>query len=249
MDELFRKNVKFFLAGTLSKNETLKFLDQVKEFEACRVYLEEQVRLSSASHQPHMAAPNRLPGHGCSSATPRRSSVSSSPIDSPHLGAILRPRRGIGAKKTLMFGCLLLAVLYALRPALTEDDKPELTATDVVVAEALTDGAPISTSPKGSYQSRPMIISAFFPSGNESARLVFLSSGVSILDWSFKQGDWGVQFDTTKVPSTTGELPALEVVLPFPDKTTLPLEKGKRYFYFLELPNGRQSAPQSIDIR
>lgn len=249
MDEIFRKNVKHFLAGTLNKSDTLLVLDKIKESEACRRYLEEQVRLSAASQHPHVATNHRMPNHACSPTSPNGAHQTAAASNPSAFGPILRRRTGFGAKRTIMFGCILMAVLFAFRPGSKKEDAPKLTAQDIVVAEAITEGSPISISPKGTCDSRPMGVTAFLPSGNESGQLVFMSSGVELLRWDFNQGDFGVQMESAMILSETGKLPAMEIVLPFPDKSALPLEKGKRYFYFLELPNGRQSAPQRIDIR
>lgn len=250
MDEQFCKQVKFFLAGTLNKEDTIAVLDQVKASEECRRYLEEQVRLTSSQHKAHSSSSGFQQRHNCGSVTPRP------PIAAAGSAAILpgsavygQRRKFFDTKRTMMFGCIVLAVLYALRPQDEVKDLTPLDAKQVVVAAALMDGSPILIAPKGECSSRPMAISATIPPGNQTVSLVFMANAKPIFSRTYTSQEAGVEMDTKVHRSATGELPAIDVLLPFPSKKDLPLEIGKRYFYYMELPNGRQSAPQSIDIR
>ncbi len=244
MDDKFRKQVKYFLAGTLDKKDTLSVLDQVKNSEECRRYLEEQTRLSPSRHKPHHAAGTDSQTHRCGSATPPRFAGEVSPR---MIKSVLRPGRSPNVRRLLFFGVILATIVFVFNKE--NNAKPTLNAQQILVAAAIADGSPIATSPQGDCPTRPVTVAVLVPSGNQSIKLIFMANGMSVFEQQYKSTDFGVQMDSKTVPSDTGTLPAVEVILPFPDNKALPLEIGQRYFYFLELPNGRQSAPISIDIR
>ncbi len=250
MDEHFCKQVKFFLAGTLNKEDTIAVLDQVKASEECRRYLEEQVRLTSSRHKAHGSPYGFQQRHNCGSVRPPTTpSLTTASGMLPGSSVYGQRRKFFDTKRTLLFGGILAVILYVLPSKDEEKERPPLDAKQVVIAEALMDGSPILLSPKGECSTRPMAISATLPPGNQTLSLVFMSSGTAIFSRSYDSQEVGVEMEKGMHPSTTGELPAVDVLLPFPSKKDLPLEIGKRYFYYIELPNGRQSAPQSIDIR
>ncbi len=252
MDERFRKQVKHFLAGTLDKKATLAVLDRVKESEECRLYLEEQARLASSRHRPNYATQTGAAlGHYGQRTAAGKSFEDVARGSNHDFTSLLRPRRGMSMRRMMIFGGLVAAALFMFNNRNgAQATRPPLKPQEILVADAIAEGSPIATSPRGILTARPITISGYLPPGNQSLRIVFLAAGGRpVHEQNFTAGDSGVQMDPASIPGLEGNLPAVEFLVPFPNRKKLPLEKGKRYFYFLEIPNGRQSAPQPIDVR
>ena len=252
MDEGFPSKVKDFLAGTLSREETLALLDQVKKSEECRRILEEQTRLMSAGRRAETPLYRSNSGHDCASFDGSTSSRQQLKNANASDFTNLMPRARKRGLKLLIIVSLLLFALFMTGNwpgAKTKTNPPRLSDVEWETAGALAQGNPIATSPRGVTDSRPMVVSGFLPAGNDEIRLVVTEDGKTVYDQKYDKNSSGAEFEDRDIPGRKGQLKVVDFLLPFPDHKQLVLAAKSRYFYFLELPNGRQSAPLTLDVR
>lgn len=240
--------VRRLLNGGLGREETLAAMDHVRHCLPCRRMMTEESRLGA--RRGHLAE-ERLPAVDTFSEEARERSAQNSP--GGHRAAqfgVYRPPAS--RRKSLVRLALLGAVILLLMGGqrfFRSDRKIEVSARDLLVAEALTEGRPFLDSPRGVLANRPKILSLILPPGERRFQIRVLADGKSVYSAEYLEGETGVNFERREVPRPAGALPAREAIIPFPGADALPLEKGREYFWLVELANGNQSAPAPLRIR
>ena len=245
MDAEFRMKVKQFLTGDLSREETIKVLDQVKSSESCRRYLEEQSQIAASSRKGGLAKHRATSGSTCGAIDPAAKMQKHLRSSRPEEWASLM---GTNKGRRMRRLVILAVVMLALTSTAYYNPfaKTEIDVNDLWILESISEGIPVIRSPKGEFKVRPMGIATVLPRANKTIRIVITCDGVVVYDAQKRVSDQGTTFEDEIIKSGGKEALVIEALTPFPGADELTLEKGKKYFMYIELPNEQQSAPTLI---
>ncbi|MCA9322465.1 MAG: hypothetical protein KDB53_17110 [Planctomycetes bacterium] len=230
------------LTGSLNRAQTLSVLDHAKTCEDCKRSLEDRARLTT----------------GRSSDEPQRDLQGCRGVEAP---PALRTRSGLGTeeieewsrkgrtntgmRRVITTGIILAGLLFAFK-RLSEKSLPPANLDRLLAAMSIEEGDAWIVTPFGPVSHRPMVLTAWLPPGNDRVEVEYARDGQIVLKQEFRTGERGCTFDRGTVPGREGPLPAIEIILPFPDAEHLVLEPQARYFCTLRLANGRDSAPRGF---
>jgi hypothetical protein len=252
--------------GTLSSRATREIMDHTRVCPACRSHMTGQSRMMTGGRavaDSISAAPN-----GASATEPRsRATIATDSDDAllpttsnaslPYLCDLpMTPqkKRSIWGRLYLsrrffmftLFGAVVFFVVPRLKSGATG---VRVIDSDAIALEtAVTNGNPWFDIEDGRWSTRPKALDIILPVGNTSFDLVLLEAGAPEKVVTIKAAGNSDGFRTVDRVGAKTDYKCVEVFIPFPDESVLPLSPERSYMLWVRLSNGCESRVHRFSI-
>ena len=214
-----------YLEGRLSASESRDFLDRMKDDPDFKERLEHIAKAAPTSAWTAGSSP-RYQTYGWDD--------------------VQRARRAKPARSrwSWMFLLVMIALLgFQIVMQGKGEEKPS--ALDELASLTLRQGLAHLVFPHGEHLDRPRVFEALVPKGTTNVIIRVRQDGSTVFEREARAGEPGVDFE----PLGERSLHAIQVMVPFPDETELPLPKKTRFEWLLLPSAGTWSAPTPFTIR